>query len=81
MRDITFVPFGSERNLEEEDSEKINKIHSYMIYMKNHLMREGYYFSYHYELSLSRTAYAEGYPPRLKFAWNVHMGKNLLKLQ
>lgn len=52
-----------------------------MTYMKNQLMREGFYFSYGYELSLSRTAYAEGYPMRLKFAWNSNMGKNLLKLQ
>ncbi len=44
-------------------------------------MKEGFYFSYGYELSLSRTAYAEGYPTRLKFAWNYNMGKNLLKLQ
>lgn len=44
-------------------------------------MKEGFYFSYGYELSLSRTAYAEGYPTRLKFAWNCNMGKNLLKLQ
>lgn len=44
-------------------------------------MREGFYFSYGYELSLSRTAYAEGYATRLKFAWNSNMGKNLLKLR
>ena len=81
VRDITFVPFVAERTFEEEDPEKVNKIHNYMIYMKNQLLRQGYYFSYDYELSLSRTAYAEGYPTRLKFAWNVHMGRNLLKLQ
>ena len=75
------MPFVAERTFEEEDPEKVNKIHNYMIYMKNQLLRQGYYFSYDYELSLSRTAYAEGYPTRLKFAWNVHMGRNLLKLQ
>lgn len=52
-----------------------------MMYMKDHLLKEGYYFSYNYELTLSRTAYAEGYPTKLKFAWNVNMGKGLLKLQ
>ena len=81
VRDIGFVPFESEKSFEEDDSEKLNQVYSYMIYMKNQLLREGYYFSYDYELSLSRTAFAEGYPPRLKFAWNIHMGKDLLKLQ
>ncbi len=52
-----------------------------MTYMKNQFMKEGFYFSYGYDLSLSRTAYAEGYSSRLKFAWNCNLGKNLLKLQ
>lgn len=52
-----------------------------MTYMKNQFLKEGFYFSYGYDLSLSRTAYAEGYSSRLKFAWNCNLGKNLLKLQ
>lgn len=48
--------------------------------MKNYLLKEGYYFSYDYDLTLSREAYSEGYPTKLKYAWNLHMGKALLKL-
>ena len=74
------MPVSSEQSV-QEDSEKANQIYDYLDYMKNYLLKEGYYFSYQYDISLSRTAYAEGYPSRLKYAWNVRMGEQLLKLK
>lgn len=43
-------------------------------------MIEGYYFAYRYDLSLSRSAHAAGYPPKKKFFWNKNIAKNLEKL-
>jgi hypothetical protein len=81
VKDIGFFPFEDQKEFENEDQEKLSKIFDYMTYLKNQFMKEGFYFCYGYELSLSRTAYAEGYSTRLKFAWNCNMGKNLLKLK
>jgi len=44
-------------------------------------MKEGYYFSFEYDLSLSRQAYAQGFPSRGKYHWNLHIGRQLLQLQ
>ncbi len=49
--------------------------------MKDYLLKEGYYFSYDYDLSLSRQAYAKGYPTKGKYHWNINMSKSLLQLQ
>jgi hypothetical protein len=49
--------------------------------MKNYLLREGYYFSYDYDLSLSRQAYAKGFTTKGKYQWNLFLSKKLLQLQ
>lgn len=59
----------------------MNQLYSYIYYLRDYLLKEGYYFSYTYDLTLSKTAYAEGYPSRLKYAWNIAMAKKLLHLQ
>ncbi len=56
------------------------QVNEYYSYLKNNLLREGYYFSYEYDITLSRSAYAEGYASQLNFAWNLHIGSELLKL-
>ena len=48
--------------------------------MKKYLLVEGYYFSFKYKLSLSRSAHARGHPPIKKYLWNKHIAKNLKKL-
>lgn len=52
----------------------------YANYLKDYLLVEGYYFSYFYDLSLSRAAFAEGYPLKKKFVWNMFISKNLARL-
>jgi hypothetical protein len=44
--------------MNNENDEKINKIFNYLLYMKNYLMKDGFYFSYDYDLTLSRQAYS-----------------------
>lgn len=56
---VGLVPFESEDSfISNEADEKINKIFNYLLYMKNYLLKEGYYFSYDYDLTLSREAYS-----------------------
>lgn len=66
---------------EEENTELKTQIENYLLYLKNYLIKEGYYFSYDYDLSLSRQAYAKGYPTRGKYHWNLNMSRKLLQLQ
>jgi hypothetical protein len=42
------------------------------------LLEIGFYFSYSYDLSLSKIKRAYGSGPNEKFIWNRHMFKNLL---
>ena len=37
----------------------------------------GYYFSFRYDLSLSRSAHALGNPRKKKFIWNKNIAKNI----
>lgn len=57
------------------------QIENYATYLKNYLLKEGYYFSYEYDLSLSRQAFARGYPTRGSFHWNLNMCQKILQLQ
>jgi|JI6StandDraft_1071083.scaffolds.fasta_scaffold02331_10 hypothetical protein len=44
-------------------------------------MQAGYYFSFTYDLSVSKIKQAEGYPKNFKFCWNAHLAKGLYKLE
>lgn len=45
------------------------------------MLKEGYYFSYDYDLSLNRQAYAKGYPTRGCYHWNFNLSSQLALLQ
>lgn len=49
--------------------------------MKEVIFKQGFYFSYTYDLTLSRIRYAEGYPLNLNYCWNIHLSKKLLDLK
>jgi hypothetical protein len=51
-----------------------------MSYLNTTLMAQGYYFSFGYDLSISKIRFAEGYPFNFKFCWNAHLGINLISL-
>jgi hypothetical protein len=36
-------------------------------------MQSGYYFSFSYDLTISKYQYSKGYPTNYKFAWNSHL--------
>lgn len=66
---------------DEAKGEMKTQIDNYAVYLKNFLLKEGYYFSYEYDLSLSRQAFAKGFATRGSYHWNLNMGQQLLDLQ
>lgn len=66
---------------EEAHGELRTQVDNYAVYLRDYLLKEGYYFSYDYDLSLSREAYAKGYSTRGPFQWNLNMSKRILQLQ
>jgi hypothetical protein len=76
VKDVVLVVVG-----EEAKGELKTQIENYALYLKNYLLKEGYYFSYEYDLSLSKQGFAKGFPSRASFFWNLNMGQQLLQLQ
>jgi hypothetical protein len=64
----------------EKNLEKSSKIIDHLTYLKSYLLVEGYYFSFKYNLSLSRTSHAKGLPGKKKFFWNYNIAQNITKL-
>lgn len=54
---------------------------NYLAYLKNTVMANNHYFSFTYDLSVSKIKYAEGYPKNFKFCWNASLAKNLYDLE
>lgn len=52
-----------------------------MSYLKNTVMNTGYYFSFTYDLSVSKIKQAEGYPKNFKFCWNAYLARGLYDLE
>jgi hypothetical protein len=72
---LAYIPLGNEREYERND--KWQSILNYLSYLKNSIMREGYYFSFTYDLSVSKIKQAEGFPKNFKFCWNAYMARNI----
>lgn len=73
---VMFLPFEKEEAGKEPEAGQYDKIQEIKNYIRVSLLVEGYYFAYRYNLSLSRSAYANGYPSKKKFFWNYSIGKN-----
>lgn len=41
------------------------------------IFKQGFYFSYSYDLSLSKMRWAKGYSSQLKFCWNAYVSQQL----
>ena len=50
-----------------------------MSFLNLSLMSQGYYFSFDYDLSISKIRFAEGYPFNFKYCWNGHLGIQLIE--
>ena len=64
-----------------EKDEKKKAIESYLYYMNSVIFKQGFYFSYTYDLTLSRIKYAEGYQLNLAYCWNSYLSAKLLELK
>jgi hypothetical protein len=63
-----------------QQDEKWAKIEEYLFYLKESIFKQGFFFSYSYDLSLSKMRYAQGYSSQLKFCWNAFISKQLRNL-
>jgi hypothetical protein len=59
-----------------KEQSQSDKVATYVNYLKNYLLVEGYYFAFRYDLSLSRSAHAAGFPSKKKFIWNLNIGQH-----
>lgn len=75
---LAYIPLGNEREYERQD--KWQSILNYLSYLKTSIMREGYYFSFTYDLSVSKIKQAEGYPKNFKFCWNAYMARGMVSI-
>jgi hypothetical protein len=84
---LPFEPAEAEKDFEgnnEQGTEVMNqkqKIEDIKHYIKVHLLSEGYYFAFRYDLSLSRSSHAAGFPSKKKYFWNYNIGKHFSKLE
>ena len=76
--EVATVSFLERDKGTEQKQEERKSIWAYLNYMKDVIFRQGFYFSYTYDLTLSKIRYAEGYPQNLNYCWNCHLSKPLL---
>ena len=72
---LGYVPLGSEKDSLDPNWKTIL---DYMTFLNLSVMSQGYYFSFGYDLSISKIRFAEGYPFNFKFCWNCHLGSDLI---